>query len=137
MDTSRQSGNSDHPIRSVLSRMSEYARAKDIDGLLSLYHPAATSFEFGAHESPIGLEQIRQSCINGYAEIGSSFEYEFTPFDIIGGDDVAICYGIERIRGTQNGEKFEIVVRATYCFNRVEDRWLIAHQHLSSPSTSV
>jgi ketosteroid isomerase-like protein len=118
-------------IGRFIDTMSRYARTRNVDGLMSLYHPSATSFEFGAQTGLINLDEIRRNCERGYAAIGGAFEYEFTPFKIEVGGDLAYMYGTEQISGETNNNSFEYTVKATYCLKQVGGQWLIYHQHLS------
>ena len=60
--------------------------------------------------------------------------YEVHEFSIAAGGDVAFCRRLNRIRGTRtNGEKTDVWVRATIGCRRVDDTWLIRHEHDSVP----
>jgi len=43
------------PIHPLLMQLSVYAQEKNVGGIISLYHPSATSFEFGAQDSAIEM----------------------------------------------------------------------------------
>jgi ketosteroid isomerase-like protein len=122
---------SNHTIEALLTELAEHACAKNVDGIMALYHPDATSFEAGPHqERAIGVEQIRANCAAGYRGLTGEFTYQFAVERIVAGDTVGFCFGVERIAGEQGGQFFTAAVRATYAFQKYGDRWFIAHQHL-------
>ena len=118
-------------IQALLNELAGYARAKDVDGILSLYHPNAKAFDFGGQAAAISLAQIRQNCIQGYTGLTGRLDYEFIVDEIIVDGEVGYCFGVERISGEREGAPFAATVLATYGFRKHEGRWLIAHQHLS------
>ena len=119
-------------IEAVLATLAGYARTSNVDGILSLYHPNAKAFDFGGQDAAIDLAQIRQNCIEGYTGLTGPLAYEFAVEDIYVGDDIAYCFGIERISGERECERFAATVLATYGFRKHAGHWLIAHQHLSA-----
>ena len=131
MDDTSDKVSAKNEIRDFIVRMSAYAKEKNVDGLMSLYHPDATSFEFASQPGLVHLSDIRHTCEQGYADVTGDFEYEFTPIQIEVGSDIAYFYGVEHIAGLSKGSGFESTVRATYCLKRVGGQWLISHHHLS------
>ncbi len=120
-------------IAQLLAAMTAYACAKDVDGILSLYHASALAFDFGQHSSAIGLDQIRADCVNGYRGVDDGFDYSFHAERVIEGASVGYCFGVERVAGTRNGVPFRAEALASYVFEKTDGRWLITHQHLSMP----
>ena len=53
---------------------------------------------------------------------------------IVVGGDVAYAYGLQHMTGTKiDGKKADLWFRATACFRREGERWLITHMHNSVP----
>lgn len=124
---------SHHSIRDILATLTAYACAKDVDGILALYHPSALAFDFGQHGSVIGLDQIREDCANGYRGVDDGFEYSLQAERIVERETIGYCFGVERVTGTRNGVPFRAEALASYVFEKIDGRWLITHQHLSMP----
>lgn len=125
-------------ITTVLAAMTACARARDIDGLMALYHPSARAFDFGMGDNTgigtVGIEQIRAHCEQGYAGVDDdgSFGYTYIIERLIEAGDVACCFGVEHVTGKQGGNTFQATALATYIFQQFDGRWLIVHQHLSA-----
>ncbi|MDQ4102186.1 MAG: nuclear transport factor 2 family protein [Actinomycetota bacterium] len=51
------------------------------------------------------------------------------------GRDVAFCHSLDRLSATPHGapEGFELWFRVTICLRKIEDTWLITHEHNSTP----
>lgn len=103
MDDTGDKVSAEDKIRDFIARMSAYAREKNVDELMSLYHPAAASFEFASQPGLIYMSDIRKTCEQGYANITGDFDYEFTPIRIEVGGDIAYFYGMEHISGLGQG----------------------------------
>jgi ketosteroid isomerase-like protein len=60
--------------------------------------------------------------------------FELEDLVITGGQDVAFAYGFIRCGGTMpDGQSFNDLVRATFCFRKIDGHWKIQHQHVSKP----
>jgi PhnB protein len=54
--------------------------------------------------------------------------------EITAGDNVAYCTGLNRIGGAKtDGERPSIWVRVTACLRKLDGRWKVAHEHISTP----
>ena len=116
-------------IRSVLGKMKYYANSRKIDEIMSLYKTDISSFEFGEVRD---YEKIKVNCIKGYSRIKGEFEFGFKIEKIIIRDDIACVYGIQEISGINVNGRFEEKILATYIFEKINEKWLIIHHHLSS-----
>jgi ketosteroid isomerase-like protein len=49
-------------------------------------------------------------------------------------DDIAFAHGLGRLTGTTTkGEQVDMSFRATMCYRKVGDKWLVVHEHASVP----
>ena len=49
-------------------------------------------------------------------------------------NDVAYSYSLNHVRGTRSdGTKLDMWWRATVCFRKMDDQWMVAHEHNSVP----
>jgi ketosteroid isomerase-like protein len=118
-------------IRDLLATLSASARAGDVEGIMSNFHPAARAFEFGQTRRAIGIEGICENCERAYSGAGNVM-YAFEVERIEASEDMAFCYGLEHITGEQSGQPFEMYCCTTYVFRKVDDHWSIVHQHLTA-----
>jgi len=115
-------------IGSVLEKMKDYANSGKIDEIMSLYKTDISSFEFGEVRD---YETIKENCIKGYSRIKGEFAFDFKIEKIIMRNDIACVYGIQEISGINGNGRFEERILATYIFEKVNEKWLITHHHLS------
>ncbi len=60
--------------------------------------------------------------------------FELEDLKIHAGADVAFAFGILQCGGTlPSGKQFKDTVRATFCLTKVNNEWLVCHQHISKP----
>ena len=59
---------------------------------------------------------------------------EVRDLNILAGGDIAVAYWLSQAKGTlKNGREVGSWVRATSCYQRSNDRWLVTHEHISLP----
>jgi ketosteroid isomerase-like protein len=76
--------------------------------------------------------QALQNWFDGH---GGRVGYEVTDLNITIGDGLALCTSLNRMGAPDDtpGEKFSLWFRSTVALRRVEQRWLIVHEHTSTP----
>jgi ketosteroid isomerase-like protein len=53
---------------------------------------------------------------------------------IAAGDRVAFCHSLQRFRGhLKDGGTLDMLVRYTTCLRQIGDRWVVTHEHASTP----
>ncbi len=53
---------------------------------------------------------------------------------IAAGDQAAFCHSLQRFRGSlKNGGTLDMLVRYTTCLRKIGDRWVVTHEHASTP----
>ena len=120
-------------IRQVLYDWAKAVRAKDLNALMSFYAPEIVSYDMIPPLRYEGGEAYRKSWEAGF-EMCRTFEMEIRDLNISASDDVAFSFSLNHMTGTDNnGEKFDVWVRWTTCFRRINGRWLIVHEHISVP----
>ncbi len=63
-----------------------------------------------------------------------SARYEIRDLSIATGDDVAFSHSLNRVNATKTGgQKIDMWWRATICYRKLGDRWVVAHEHNSVP----
>ncbi len=66
---------------------------------------------------------------------GGRVGYDVTDLDITIGADLALCTSLNRMGAPDDtpGEKFTMWFRSTLALRRVDQQWLIVHEHTSTP----
>ena len=126
--------NDEAEIKRVLEGGVEAVRARDIDGVMSIYAPELVAFDIVPPLRYVGADAYRKP----WEEVFSSFQgpigYEIHDLDITVGHDVAFGHSLNRLSGTMNtGQKADLWVRCTACLRKINGKWLIVHTQVLVP----
>jgi ketosteroid isomerase-like protein len=126
--------NDEAEIKRVPEGGVEAVRARDIDGVMSIYAPELVAFDIVPPLRYVGADAYKKP----WEEVFSSFQgpigYEIHELSITVGDDVAFTHSLNRISGTMNtGHKTDLWVRCTACLRKINGKWLIVHTQVSVP----
>jgi ketosteroid isomerase-like protein len=121
-------------IRRQLDKIIEGIRAKDLDGLRRIYATDVVSFDVEPPLQHVGVA----AKLDNWARVFAFFQdvtYELRDLTLTVGDEVAFAHGFGRLGGTlKNGTATSgMWVRGTFCFRKLDGRWLITHDQASVP----
>ena len=135
MDTTSTGRGADEAIiRQRLGALIGALAAKDLDAVGEIYAPNVVSFDVEPPLQHLGLA----AKLNNWVTVFTMFQelaYEIRELTLAVGDDVAFGHGFGRISGTltkgtaTNG----MWVRVTFCFQKLDGKWLITHDQASVP----
>ena len=121
-------------VQAVLDSRVEASRARDIDRLMSLYAPDIVYFDIIPPHRFTGADAVRRNFLRWFAEYQGDIQLETHHLDVVVGDDVAFANMLHPDSGTRrSGQDVTVWVRASVCLRRIDDRWLITHEHVSFP----
>ena len=121
-------------IKRAIEGYVEALRAKDIDGVMSIYAPELVAFDLVPPLQYVGADVYRKHWLEGWSLLQGSMGYEVADLDITVGDDVAFTHSFNRSSATLNtGQKIDFWLRWTTCLRKIGGRWLIVHMHVSVP----
>ena len=80
-----------------------------------------------------GTEELRKSWEECF-EFSTSFKFEFGDPKITVDENVAFSYSLGHATGkTTEDENIDVWMRITTCYNKVDGKWAIVHEHSSVP----
>lgn len=121
-------------IKKVIEGGVEAIRAKNLDGVMSMYAPDLVSFDIVPPLQYVGADTYRKQWAAVFSSFSGPIDYEIADLSITVGDDMAFSHSFNRLSGTlSNGQKIGNWLRWTACFRKVNGKWLIAHMHASAP----
>jgi len=120
-------------VRALLDSREEACRAKDIDRLMSLYSPDSIYFDVVPPLHFAGSAAIRHNFLRWFDGYEGSIDLETRNLNIQVSGDVASAHVLHLDSGNRNGDYSGIWLRSTVCCQRINDRWLITHEHISLP----
>ncbi|MGF1676709.1 MAG: YybH family protein [Rivularia sp. (in: cyanobacteria)] len=121
-------------IRQMIDNWVESVRAKDIDGLMSHYVDDSVLFDIMPplkHQGTSAYRQLWQQC---FPYFQGDINYEIRDFNITVSSDIAFSHSLNRMSGTTtNGEEIDNWMRVTVCYQKIDGKWMIVHEHVSVP----
>jgi uncharacterized protein (TIGR02246 family) len=131
---STNKANDEARIRELMDNWAKKFRAKDLDGIMSIYAPDIVSFDAIARLQFKGVDEYRkhwEACLSfGQGPI----IFEIRDMNVATGDGVAFTHYLTRCGGTdQNGEEKASWMRATVCYRKINGEWKVVHEHYSAP----
>jgi uncharacterized protein (TIGR02246 family) len=121
-------------IRELIGGFVKAIRAKDINGVMSVYAPDLVAFDVVPPLQYVGAEAYRRPWQEVFELYQNPIHYEVRDLSITAGDDVAFSHSLNRISGTmKNGQKTDLWLRWTACYRKTNGKWLIAHLQISVP----
>ncbi|HEV7645726.1 MAG TPA: nuclear transport factor 2 family protein [Pyrinomonadaceae bacterium] len=121
-------------IQELVDGFVKAIRAKDIDGVMSVFAPEIVSFDFGPPLQHGGGETFMKRWQELFESYQDPINYEVRDLSITAGEDIAFSHSLNRIGGTmKNGLKTDRWLRWTACYRKINGKWLIVHEQVSVP----
>ena len=121
-------------IRELIDGFVEAVRAKDINGVMSVYAPDLVAFDVVPPLQYVGAEAFRKVWQEVFETFQGPIPYEVRDLSITAGDDVAFSHSLNRNSGTmKNGRKTDLWLRWTACYRKTNGQWRIPHLQISVP----
>lgn len=109
-------------------------RAKDIERLMSVYSPDILYFDLVPPLQYAGSAVLRDRFSHWFDGWSTAIGMEIRELNILAGAEVAAASMMIRASGTlKDGREVGYWVRTTNCFQRMNERWSITHEHVSLP----
>ncbi|MDQ0381778.1 YybH family protein [Amycolatopsis thermophila] len=123
-------------IRALIEDQAAAMRAGDAEAVVERYAPEIVSFTL-APPLVHGPAELRdpETLRGWFAGFAGPVDYEVRDLHVTVGGDVAFTQSLNRMSAVPAGsqEPFTLWFRSTVCLRRDGGRWLIAHQHQSTP----
>lgn len=121
-------------VRHLLLSWASATRVGNQNEILQAHHPDVLIYDVLPPMLYRGAEAYRASWDSWQPEMQGDNIFEITDLDVVAGTDVAFASGLIRCGGTfPGGKSFEDLVRATFCLQKLSNKWLVTHQHISKP----
>ena len=122
----------------IRQRVEDYARAvraKDIDGVMSLYAPGIVSFDVDPPLRYAGADNKRRAWQAFFAAHPGPIVYDVRELNVTARGDLAFVHSVNHVSGRlASGHDSDLWVRWTACFRRIDGVWLVVHDHVSVPA---
>jgi uncharacterized protein (TIGR02246 family) len=116
-------------IRQLHQGWFDSTAAKDLDAMMAGIDQDVVSYEDDGALQYVGITAVREFCQRGLDAVTGTIRWEIPDLRVVVRDDLAVAWGIDQ----QQVDGAESRSRATRVFQRKDGRWLMVHQHRSSP----
>jgi ketosteroid isomerase-like protein len=123
-------------LRRRIEGIAQAIREKNLDQLMSFYAHDVTVFDVLPPLAVRGAGSYRQNFERWFASFEGPLGFELKNLRIVPGDGAAFCHYLSLVTGARPGGRTSgYWVRGTTCFERRDDEWLVAHEHISMPAS--
>jgi ketosteroid isomerase-like protein len=121
-------------IRLQIGRIVDGIRARDLEVLRQVYATDVVSFDVEPPLQHVGVEAKLENWAKVFAFLADP-AYEVRDLRLAVDTEIAFGHCFGRVSGTLPDGTVTpgMWVRATFCFRKVDDRWLVAHDQASVP----
>ncbi len=123
-------------IRELLETWADAVRRRDLDGVCTARAADVVLFDVPPPAVHTGAEAYRRSFEQMFPWLGADGRYTLHDLAVTAGGDVGFAHALVDCRGTRaDGSPQPVTVRLTVGLRRVDERWVVTHEHHSEPST--
>jgi ketosteroid isomerase-like protein len=121
-------------IGELLAELTIGMRDRDPERLVARYAPDVVKFDLAPplqNADPRNADALR----GWFTGFDGPIDYEIRDLAITAADDIAFCHSLNRMSAVPRGqtEGFDLWFRATFGLRKIDGRWLITHEHTSTP----
>jgi len=126
--------NDEAEIKRVIEGYVEAHRAKDLDGVMSMYAPEIVTFDVVPPLQYVGADAMRKRWEEVFSSLPGPVGYEIADLSITVGEDMAFTHSFNRTSATlPTGQQIGTWLRWTACWCKIGGQWLIVHDQISVP----
>jgi ketosteroid isomerase-like protein len=121
-------------VREVVLARETAMRTGDAERIIARYAPDAVRFDLAPPLRQAGADVHDVEALRGwFAGHGGSVGYEIRDLEVAVGGDVAYCHSLDRMYDPSPVGRFSLWFRSTVCLRKAGGRWLVTHEHESTP----
>lgn len=122
-------------IRAVIDRWVEAFRLKDVEQSLSIHAPEMMSFDIVPPLRYQGLGEYGRAWSAAFDLFDGQIVMDLRDVTITARNELAFSHSLNHFQGTTtSGEATDYWFRWTACFQKLDGRWLIVHDHTPLPT---
>lgn len=122
-------------IQDLIEKWAKAVRDEDMDGVLAHHAKDIVMFDVPPPFQSKGIDAYKKTWGIFFSWAKESKIFNITELEITASDTVAFWHGIGHCAGTNaNGEKETFAFRLTVGLQKINEQWIITHEHHSLPS---
>ena len=128
------SGSDETRIRALIDAFSNAFRARDIEGVMSIFDPGIVSFDLAPPLQCVGSGALRRHWEATFASFQGPVGYDVHDLRIAVAGDLAFSHSLNRTSATlASGRSTRRWLRWTACWRKTDGTWRVTHEHVSVP----
>lgn len=132
----RASSSDEAAIKALEAQFAKAFNAKDIDAIMKVYVPddSLLVFDVVPPRQYTGAKAYRKDWESFLGMFKGPVKFELNDLHVFASGATGYGYSIQHVSGTDTkGQPFDLTVRVTDGYRKVNGRWLIGHEHISVP----
>jgi len=122
-------------IRQRVEALVNAIRARDINGITSLYAPNLVSFDITPPLRYVGADNKRRAWQEAFVAFTGAISYDVRDLNVTTHGELAFVHSLNHVSGRlASGHITDLWLRWTACFRRIDGVWLVVHDHVSVPA---
>jgi ketosteroid isomerase-like protein len=135
MTTEKNNADDETQIRKQIDDFVKAFRARDVNLMMSLFSSQMVSFDIIPPLKYVGSDAYRKVWEETFAIFQEGIEIEIRDLKVRTDPNVAFSHCFLRLTAKMvSGRKIDYWERLTCCFQKIEGKWLIVHEHVSLPT---
>ena len=123
-------------IRNLVENWANAVRKKDLIGILRHHSPSMLMFDVPPPLQLKGIAAYEKSWDLFFSWSHEPVVFDIGEMSITAGNDVAFVTAVMRCAGTEaNGKDIDLDFRLTIGLRKINDQWIVMHEHHSIPAT--
>jgi uncharacterized protein (TIGR02246 family) len=123
-------------IRELVENWANAVRRKDLSAILLNHSANMSMFDVPPPLASKGIEAYRKTWDLFFSWARDPVVFDINEINITAGDDVAFVTALMRCAGTErSGQAIELDFRLTIGLRKIDDQWIVVHEHHSIPAT--
>lgn len=123
-------------LRAIGARWADAFRHKDADAIIKFYVPgdSLVVFDVIPPRQYVGSEAYRQDFKSFFDTFKGPLKLEVSDYFVSARGGMGYARSIQHVVGRDtNGQRMDFTVRSTDCFQKIDGKWYIVHEHVSVP----
>jgi uncharacterized protein (TIGR02246 family) len=127
--------NDEAAIIDLVTNWANAVRTRDLDAILANHSPNILMFDVPPPLQSKGMQKYKETWDLFFSWAQDSGVFDIVEMNVTAGNDVAFVTAIMRCAGWEaTGEKTELRFRLTIGLRKIEDQWVVTHEHHSLPA---
>jgi ketosteroid isomerase-like protein len=121
-------------IMKLVDNWANAIRTKDLNARMVNYAPNIQLFDVVEPLEYFGANAVRKRASEWFSAFDGPLDFEMHDLRLSSDGDVAFSHSLNHVIGMKtDGKKLDMWWRATVCYRKMGDQWMVTHEHNSVP----